>query len=80
MAIGLSVDALPATGFPDRVVLVVDEGAYWFDLRAAVWRGTVTERTVGPVSAGDDSLVWFHFEPLHFAGWDYGRLHEEPRP
>jgi hypothetical protein len=74
--IGLYPGAIPATGA--RVVLVVDAGAYWFELRAAVWRGTVAPDDAGTGGSGDDGLVWFRLEPVRFAAWDYGRLREDP--
>ncbi len=77
--IGLYPDALPAAGWPDRVVLVVDDGRYWFDLRAAVWRGTVTPVDEDRASAsGADGLVWLRLQPRRVVAWDYGRLREEP--
>ena len=71
--IGLHRDAVLTTGAPERVVLVIDDGAYWFELRAAVWRGTV-------VPDGADDLVWFRLDPHRFVAWDYGRLHEDSAP
>lgn len=74
MRIGVHPDHYPADGLPDRLVLLVDDGGYWFELRAAVWRGAVepdADRT------GEADLVWLRFEPRRFAAWDYGQLHEE---
>ena len=77
--VGVRPDALPPTGVPERVVLVVDDGAYWFELRAAVWRGTVAaEDGDSGDRSGDERLVWLRFEPRRIAAWDYGRLREEP--
>jgi hypothetical protein len=77
--IGMDADAEPATGVPGRVALVVDDGRWWYELRAAVWRGTVTpesdDRTGRP---GEDGLVWFRLDPARVVAWDYGCLHEEP--
>jgi hypothetical protein len=72
-------DELPTAGVPDRIVLLVDDGRYWFELRAAVWRGTVRAEHEEPAgaSAGDE-LVWFRFEPRRVAAWDYGQLREDP--
>jgi hypothetical protein len=69
--VGLDPDAIARTDAPERVVLVVDDGAYWFELRAAVWGGTVA------VEGNDEGLVWFRLDPVRFVAWDYGRLREE---
>ena len=53
-----------------EVVVVVDEGVQFFDLRAIHARGTAGPVAVGP---GDD-LVWFEVEPSKVTCWDYGRL------
>jgi len=77
--IGLYPDAVATTGAPERVALVTDDGAYWFELRAAVWRGTVApEGDHGNDWSGDEGLVWFRLDPLRFVAWDYGRLREDP--
>jgi hypothetical protein len=75
--IGLYPDALSTAGLPDRVVLVVDDGHYWFELRAAVWRGTVTFADEDRAAPGDDGLVWLRFRQLRVVAWDYARLREE---
>jgi hypothetical protein len=77
--IGLCPDPGSTGGLPDRVVLVVDDGRYWFELRAAVRRGTVTPVDLDRTGAsGADGLVWLRFQPLRVVAWDYGRLREEP--
>lgn len=76
--IGMDPDAVPATGAPERIVLVVDDGGCWFDLRAAVWRGSVTAEDGGTGRSADDGLAWFALDPVRVVAWDYGRLHEEP--
>jgi hypothetical protein len=76
--VGLDPDLLLTTGAPERVVLVVDDGAYWFELRAAVWRGTVApEGDEDRSGRSGDGLVWFRLDPLRCVAWDYGRLREE---
>jgi hypothetical protein len=78
LLIGLNRCALSTAALPDRVVLVVDAGHYWFELRAAVWRGTVKLADEGSTDAsGDDGLVWLRLHPRRVVAWDYGRLHEE---
>jgi len=58
----------------EEVILLVDEGAYFFDLRAIYVRGRVqpVERPEGL----PDRLRWFEVEPTRKAAWDYGRLRE----
>jgi len=78
LQIGLYRAGLSTAGWPDRLVLVVDDGHYWFELRAAVWRGTVTFADEdGTGASGDDGLVWLRFQPLSVVAWDYARLREE---
>lgn len=70
---GIRVGFLPAAappGAPERAVLVIDDGAYWFELRAAVWRGTLAP------DGDDDGLVWFRLDADRFTAWDYGQLRE----
>lgn len=76
--VGMTPDAIAPAGSRQRVVLVIDDGRYWFQLRAALWRGTLApEEDDGTAPAGD-GLVWFRLEPQRSAAWDYGRLREEP--
>ncbi len=53
----------------DEVVLVVDEGLYYFDLRAVYVRGTPR-----PVGSDDDAGRRFEIEATKISCWDYGRL------
>lgn len=79
MRIGVHPTAVPAIGDPDRVVLVIDDGAYWFELRAVVWRGSVSAAGDGDRSAGEN-LVWFQLDPHRCVAWDYGQLRSERAP
>ena len=67
-----TVNHLP--GSDQEIVLLVDEGIYFFDLRAIYIRGHVrsTEAPTG-TSAGHS---WFEMIPLKTVAWDYGTLHE----
>jgi hypothetical protein len=57
-----------------EVVLLVDEGVYFFDLRAIYIRGRVNPVEAPPgVSAG---RAWFEVIPLKTVAWDYGTLRE----
>ncbi|HYN33839.1 MAG TPA: hypothetical protein VES40_14540 [Ilumatobacteraceae bacterium] len=71
--VGLDRHALDGVNVPDRATLVVDDGRYWFELRAIVRRGELRR-----VPANNESLiVRFTFETHTSAAWDYGALHEE---
>lgn len=77
--IGAYPGAVATIGAPERVVLVIDDGADWFELRAAVWRSTVApEGTGGSERPDDEGFIWFRLDPLRFVAWDYGRLREVP--
>lgn len=61
----------PAEGA--EVVLLVDEGVLFFDLRAVYVRGTV-----GPAFAeGKASRPWVEIQPAKLSSWDYGRMRVE---
>ncbi|HEX9371215.1 MAG TPA: hypothetical protein VF897_09420 [Roseiflexaceae bacterium] len=57
-----------------EVVLLVDEGVYFFDLRAIYIRGRV-QRAEAPRDA-PAGHTWFEVVPLKMVAWDYGMLHE----
>ncbi|MEO8395730.1 MAG: hypothetical protein ABI700_22235 [Chloroflexota bacterium] len=62
---------------PDRsqeVVLLVDEGIYFFDLRALYIRGQV-QPTETPTDA-PSGYTWFELLPRKTVAWDYGTLRE----
>ena len=72
---GLMVGALPGavpTPPPDRPVVVVDDGRWWFELRAIVRRGPLSR-----APEGADGLEWFRLDPDREVAWDYGQLHRE---
>lgn len=75
--IGLAPEAVPpATAFA-HAALVLDDGSFWFELRAVNWRGRIREAAPPEVS---DDLVWLSFVPSRASAWDYATLHEEPAP
>lgn len=59
-----------------KVALTIDEGWYWFELRAVCIRGVVI-----PANQLPDGVVanlhWFEVIPGTVTAWDYGTLHEE---
>jgi hypothetical protein len=62
----------PGTG--QEVVLLIDEGVHFFDLRAVYIRGRAQPAEApGGAPAGHS---WFEVEPLRTAAWDYGTLRE----
>ena len=57
-----------------EVVLLVDEGIYYFDLRAIYIRGKAN-----PTEAPPEALAgrnWYEVVPIKTAAWDYGMLRE----
>jgi hypothetical protein len=73
--VGVDRSALAGAEMPDRATLVVDDGRWWFELRAIVRRGAL--RGLG--DDGNDRIAWFEFETHTSAAWDYGALHEDPQ-
>ncbi len=71
---GIPEDADHRPGSGHEVVLLIDEGVHFFDLRAIYIRGQVK-----PVEAPDGAPVghtWFEVVPLKTVAWDYGMLRE----
>lgn len=66
--VGIDGDAPGAA--VDEVVLLVDEGVLFFDLRAVLVRG----RPVWAAAPSADGRAWFEIEPGRVTCWDYGRL------
>ena len=76
---GRYLAGIPATAnfrpaVDQEVVLLVDEGIYFFDLRAITVRGHARPAEA-PLNAPADR-VWFEVIPLKTVAWDYGTLHE----
>lgn len=57
-----------------EVVLLIDEGIYYFDLRAIYIRGQV-KPAEAPLNT-PTGLTWFEVVPLKTVAWDYGALRE----
>jgi hypothetical protein len=57
-----------------EVVLLLDEGVYFFDLRAIYIRGHVQPAEI-PIDAPAEH-TWFELLPIKTAAWDYGTLRE----
>jgi len=61
---------------PVPAVVVVDDGRYWFELRAITWRGCLVSATAPPAILGV-ALSWFEFLVERSVSWDYATLHED---
>lgn len=70
---------LPDAG-PDlenrEVVVVVDDGPYWFELRGISVRGIAT-RVESPKKSPARDLIWYAVAPRRVLAWDYGSIRQE---
>ncbi len=57
-----------------EVVVLIDEGVQWFELRAVYIRGRAVE-CAEPLDARQ-CAEWFEIEPAKSVAWDYGKLRE----
>jgi hypothetical protein len=58
-----------------EVVLVIDDGWYWFQLRGVSVRG-IADRVDGPTGAQAAQLAWYAVDPRRVLAWDYGAVRE----
>jgi hypothetical protein len=63
---------LPSSG--QEVVLLIDEGIYYFELRAIYIRGQV--QSVEAPSGAQDGYTWFEVYASKTVAWDYGSMRE----
>ncbi|HEX8032903.1 MAG TPA: hypothetical protein VF510_03605 [Ktedonobacterales bacterium] len=71
---GIPEEADRRPDFDQEVVLLIDEGIHFFDLRALYIRGVVK-----PAEAPRDALaghMWVEVVPFKTVAWDYGTLRE----
>jgi hypothetical protein len=70
----VAADAAPAL---DRreVVLVIDDGPYWFQLRGVSLRG-IANRVDAPIDAPAAHLAWYAVDTRRVLAWDYGAVRE----
>lgn len=70
---GQPLVGLPAGG-PDlagrEVVVLVDDGPWWFRLRGASFRGLARR------DAEAEGVVWWAVAPRRILAWDYGTIRE----
>ena len=68
------VVAEDAPGLDGReVVVTIDDGPYWFELRGVSVRG-VARRGEPPPSRPEAGLTWYVVEPRRVLAWDYAAL------
>ena len=63
----------PAAAAPDpstEVVLIVDDGVLFFELRAVYVRGVARPIPSSP----QEQLRWIEVEPSRVSSWNYGRM------
>lgn len=71
---GIPENAAQQPGAGQEVVLLIDEGVHFFDLRALYIRGRAQ-----PVEAPKNApagRMWLEVVPLKTVAWDYGALRE----
>lgn len=73
---GFAAETDPAPRPGDEVVLLVDAGIEFFDLRAVYIRGTAVSSSAP--GAAPDGLDWIEVEPAITRAWDYGRMRRVP--
>ena len=56
-----------------EVVLLIDDGPYWFELRGISLRGVATRAA----DTDADGLVWYDLGSGRVLAWDYGAVREE---
>lgn len=72
--VGIPGNADHKPEFGNEVVLLVDEGVQFFDLRAIYIRGKAISIEV---PAGEPAgRIWFDVVPTKMVAWDYGMLRE----
>ncbi|MEE2032439.1 hypothetical protein [Rhodococcus chondri] len=76
LAVGLRARFVPADAVFDRITLILDDGTFWFELRAVNQRGRLDPITTPPPGMSEQ-LRWFAFHPTRASAWDYSTLHEE---
>lgn len=77
---GIHLFGVAADGTPDlegrEVVLLMDGGAYWFELCGFSVRG-VAAHVGSPGAEATERLRWYAVAPRRVLAWDYGAIREE---
>ena len=72
--IGMPSSAASHLTAGEEVVLVVDDGVQFFDLRAIYVRGHV--QPLRELEDPKSNLFWFEVQPTRTVAWDYARIRE----
>ncbi len=73
--VGIPAGAEDRPGPGQEAVLLVDEGIYYFDLRAITIRGQVQPAAAPPGARAE--TAWFELVPSKTVAWDYGSMRDE---
>lgn len=71
-----AVDAEAPALEQQEVVLLVDDGPYWFQLRGVSVRGLAVP-VDPPASDEPEALAWYAIEARRVLAWNYGAIREE---
>jgi hypothetical protein len=72
--VGMPSSAASHLAVNEEVVLLVDDGVQFFDLRAIYVRGDV--QPLGGVEGLGGDFFWFEVQPTRTVAWDYARMRE----
>jgi len=76
---GVQLFGIVPAGDPDlegrEVVLLMDGGSYWFELRGVSVRG-VAARADSPEGEAAEGLRWYAVVPRRVLAWDYASIRE----
>jgi hypothetical protein len=70
----VAADAAPALDHQE-IVLVIDDGPYWFQLRGISVRG-IANRIDTPTGAATTQVAWYAVDTRRVLAWDYGAVRE----
>jgi hypothetical protein len=72
--VGIPQSAVHRPSLGQEVVLLVDEGIHYFDLRAIYIRGII--QLAPQTFDATPGYAWFEIIPSKTIAWDYGTMHE----
>lgn len=73
--VGIPANATVKPAPSQESVLLIDEGLYFFDLRAVYIRGHL--QSIEPPPSATLDYTWFALLPTKEVAWDYGTMHIE---